>query len=88
MHKKKLGISLQDRRKEEEQLQGQHKDKEPHRKIREDGTIAEYFKNSTDTAIIYPRQFFNNVYESGVLPEDWLKSPYLPLLNKQKARKY
>lgn len=53
----------------------------------EDYITAEHFKNLSDRTTRNITQLFNEVYESGEIPPDWLKSTFIALPKKNKARK-
>lgn len=55
---------------------------------REDLTIPEHFKYISEKAIKKLTNPFNIVYDSGILPQDWLTSTYIAIPRKSKARKF
>lgn len=53
----------------------------------EDGISAEHFKHLSENTIRKLTRLFNEIYESGQIPLDWLKTTYVALPKKNKARK-
>ena len=53
----------------------------------EDAVTAEHFKYLGENSIKKLTLLFNKVYETGILPKDWLTSTYIALPKKNKARK-
>lgn len=52
-----------------------------------DRITAEHFKHISDGAMGVLTQFFNAVYATGTIPEDWVTSTFIALPKKNKAKK-
>lgn len=53
----------------------------------EDSVVAEHFKHLSEAAINRLTHLFNNIYETGILPRDWLSSTFVAIPKKNKARR-